>query len=74
MCILSMTNLPTIVSKEKFSIELGSELLKSGRCLRRLCCMFKTIKNQVPEYLNNLIPKRKQNFNTRKKYIPSYNC
>ena len=69
-----MTNLPTIVSKENFSIELGSESLKSRRCLRRLCCMFKIIKNQVPEYLNNLIPRSKQNFNTRKKYIPSYNC
>ena len=32
------------------------------------------VKNQAPEYLNNLIPKRKQNFNSRNIYIPSYNC
>ena len=74
MWILSMTNLPTIVSKEKFSLELGSELLKSRRCLRRLSCMFKVMENKVPEYLKNIIPKPKQNLNTRKKYIPSYKC
>ena len=35
--------------------------------------MFKIMKNQAPEYLNNLIPKRKRNFNSRTLYIPSYN-
>ena len=35
--------------------------------------MFKIAKNQAPEYLNNLIPKRKRNFNSRTLYIPSYN-
>ena len=29
-----------------------------------LCCMFKIMKNQALEYLNVLIPKRKQNFNS----------
>ena len=32
------------------------------------------MKNQAPEYLNNLIPKRKQNFISKNIYIPSYNC
>ena len=32
------------------------------------------MKNETPEYLNNLIPKRKQNFDSRNTYIPSYNC
>ena len=36
--------------------------------------MFKIIKNQAPEYLNNLIPKHKKNFNSRNIYIQSYNC
>ena len=55
-------------------MELGLESLKSRRWFRRLCCMFKIMKNRASEYLNNLIPKRKQNFNSRNIYIPSYNC
>ena len=31
------------------------------------------MKNQAPEYLNNLIPKRRQHFKSRYIYIPSYN-
>ena len=60
--------------QEKKIMELGLELLKSRRCFRCLCCLFKIMRNQVAEYLNNLIPKRKQNFNSRNIYIPSYNC
>ena len=45
--------------REKNFIELGLESLKS-RWFRRLCCMFKIMKNHAPEYLNNLNPKRKQ--------------
>ena len=55
-------------------MELGLESLKSRSCFPRLRCMFKIMKNQAPEYLINLIPKRKQNFNSRNIYIPSYNC
>ena len=36
--------------------------------------MLQIIKNQAQEYLNKLIPKRKQNFNSRNIYIPSNNC
>ena len=50
-------------SREKNFMQLGLESLKSRRWFRRLRCMFKIIKNQAPEYLNNLILKRKQNFN-----------
>ena len=48
-------------------MELGLELLKSRKWFRRFCSMFKIMKNQTPKYLNNLIPKRKQNFNTKNK-------
>ena len=59
---------------KKLFTQLGLESLKLGRWLRRLCCILKLMENQAPEYLNNLIPKRKQNFNARNKYIPSYSC
>ena len=32
------------------------------------------MKNQTPEYLDNLTTKRQQNFNSRNICIPSYNC
>ena len=70
---LAITGAIQLISREKILIELGLELLKSRRWFRRLCCMFKTMKNQVPEYLNNLIPKSKQNFNSRNIYIASCN-
>ena len=50
------------------------ESLKSRRWFRRLCYMFNIMKNQALEYLNNLIPKRKQNFNSRNIFKTSYNC
>ena len=53
-------------------MELGLDSLKS-RWFRRLCCMFKIMKNQATEYLHNLIPTHKQSFNSRNIYIPSYN-
>ena len=52
----------------------GLESLKSERLFRLLSCMFKMIKNKAPEYLNFLIRKRKQIFNSRKVYNPSLNC
>ena len=53
--------------------ELGLESLKLRKSSRPLQCMFKTLKDQAPEHLNNLILKRKQKFNTRNKYVPGYN-
>ena len=55
-------------------MELGLESLKSRRWFKRLSCMFKIMKNQAPEQLNNIIPKRKQSFNSRYIYILRYNC
>ena len=50
---------------------LGLESLKSRRWFRHLCCMFKIMKHQAPEYLKKLITKRKKNFNSINIYIPS---
>ena len=65
--------MPYKAHQEKEIIELGLESLKSRRWFWRLCCMFKIMKNQAPEYQNNLISKFKQNFNSRNIYISSYN-
>ena len=46
-------------------VELDLESVNARRWSRGLCYMFKIMKNQPPEYLNNLIPKRRQNFNSR---------
>ena len=71
---LTITGTIQDTSREKVFMGLGLESLKSRRWLKYLCCMDKIMKNQTPEYLNNLIPKRKQSFNSRNIYIPSYNC
>ena len=60
-------------SRENVLTELDLESLKWRRWLRRSYCMTKIIKNQVPEYMNDLISKRKRNFKSRNIYIPSYN-
>ena len=70
---LAITDAVQGTSKEQNFMCLGLESLKSRRWFRSLCCMFKIMKNQAPEYLNNLIPKRKQHFKSRYIYIPSYN-
>ena len=36
--------------------------------------MFKTMKNDAPNYLISLIPKHEQTFNTRNKHLLTYNC
>ena len=70
---LTITGTIQDTSREKVFMGLGLESLKSRRWLKYLCCTDKIMKNQTPEYLNNLIPKRKQSFNSRNIYIPSYN-
>ena len=72
--VLATTDAIQGTSREKTFMELGFESLRSRRWFRRLCCMFKIMKDQAPEYLNNLIPKRNRNFKFRNIYIPSYNC
>ena len=71
--VFVVTGAIQVASRENIFMELGLRSIKS-RWFKRLCCMFKRIKNQAPEYLNNLIPKRKQNFYSRNIYIPGYNC
>ena len=71
---LAITGAIQDTSRETIYMELSLESIKSRRWFRRLCYMFKIMNNQAPEYLNNLIPKRKQSFNSRNIYISSYNC
>ena len=54
--------------REKIFQELGLESLKSQSCFRRLCCIFKIMKNEAPNYLISLMSKREQTFNTRNKH------
>ena len=55
---LAITGAIQGTSREKI-LELDLESLKSRRWFRHLCCMFEIMKNEAPEYLNNLILKRK---------------
>ena len=72
---LVITGVIQSTSHEKIIQELGLESLKSRRWFKRLCCMFKIMKNEASNYLISLIPKRKQTFNTRNKYLPlNYNA
>ena len=58
---LAITGTIQDTSTENFFFrELGLESLKLRRWFRCKCCMLKIMKNEVPEYLNNLIPKCKQ--------------
>ena len=67
---LVITGVIQSTSHEKIFQELGLESLKSRRWFKRLCCMFKIMKNEASNYLISLIPKCKQTFNTRNKYLP----
>ena len=49
--------------------ELGLESLKSRRWYRRLCCKFKIMKGEAPNYLIKLISKSKQTIRTRTNHI-----
>ena len=71
---LAITSAIQGTSHEKILQELGLESLKSQRWFRRLCCMFKIMKNEASINLISLIPKREQTFNTRNKHLPTYNC
>ena len=71
---LAITGAIQGTSCKKIFQELGFESLKSRRWFRRLCCIFKIMKNEAPNYLISLIPKCEQTFNTRNKHLPTYNC
>ena len=69
--ILAITGSIQGKSRENIFMELRLESLKSRRWFTSLCCIFKIMRNQTPEYLNNLIPKRSQSFNSRNLYTLS---
>ena len=54
--------------------ELGLESLKARRWYKRLYCMLKTMHEQIPNYLINLIPKCNFTIITRTSHIPTFHC
>ena len=52
-------------SREKLYQELGFESLQQRRWYRKLCLLYKKIKNQSPKYLSELIPPARQAYMTR---------
>ena len=54
--------------------ELGLESLTSRRYCKRLSCLFKMMKKEVPHYLINLIPKCEQSIRMRNNHTPTYQC
>ena len=70
---LAITCVMQSTSREKKFRKLDLESLKCGRWFRRLCYMFKIMKNKAPNYLISLIPKREQTLNTINKHLPTYN-
>ena len=59
---LAITGAIQGTSREKIFQELGLESLKSRRWFRHLSCIFKKMKNEAPNYLISLIPKREKTF------------
>ena len=53
---LAITGAVRGTSREKLYQELGFESLPQRRWYRKLCCLFKIIKNQSPSYLFQLVP------------------
>ena len=53
---LAITGAVRGTSREKLYQELGFESLQQRRWYRKLCCLFKIIKNQSPSYLFQLVP------------------
>ena len=61
-------------SREKLYEELGLESLQLRRWYRKLCCFYKIYNKQAPGYLTELIPTRKEAYQTRHlANIPSLN-
>ena len=53
---LAITGAARRTFREKLYQELGFESLQQRRWYRKLCCLFKIIKNQSPRYLFQLVP------------------
>ena len=71
---LAITGAIQGTSREKIYHELGLESLKSRRWYKRLTSMFKIMRNEAPDYLINLIPKREHKIKTRNCQISTYHC
>ena len=71
---LAITGAIQGTSREKIYQELGFEFLRARRWYKRLSCMFKIVKEEVPNYLINLIPKTQQTTRTRINRIPTFHC
>ena len=67
---LAITGAIQGTSRDKIYHELGFESLKSRRWYKRLTCMFKIMRNEAPDYLISLIPKRERTIKTRNCHIP----
>ena len=62
---LAITGAVSGTSKEKIYLELGFESLQQGRWCRKLCFLFKIIKNKSPSYLFQLVPSTNSRYLTR---------
>ena len=62
---LAITGAIRGTSKEKLYHELGLESLEKRRWYRKLCCVYKIIRSQSPQYLFNIIPTSVRPYNTR---------
>ena len=71
---LAITGAIQGTSCEKIYKELGLELLKNRRWYKHLCCMFKTMKEEAPKYLTNILPKCQQTIATRNSNILTFYC
>ena len=59
-------------SCDKIFEELELESHKARRLYKHLSCMFKIVKEEAPNYLMNLIPKRNLTIRTRNSHIPIF--
>ena len=62
---LAITGAVRGTSREKLYQELGFESLQQRRWYRKLCCLFKIIKKQSPNYLFQLVPSPNTRYFTR---------
>ena len=62
---LAITGAIKGTSKEKIYQELGFESLQQRRWCRKLCCLFKIIKNRSSSYLFQLVPSSTSRYLTR---------
>ena len=67
---LAITSAVRGTSREKLYQDLGFESLQQRRWYRKLCCLFKIIKNQSPSYLFQLVSSANIRYFSRK-YSPT---